>query len=377
MANAIPDPVELTRELIRFDTVNPPGRERQCAEFLANLLREAAFEVTLIDLEPDRTSLVARLPRVSNATPLVLTGHIDVVPLGTRPWSRGPFSAECIDGRLYGRGSSDMKGGVAAMVCAALSVKDDPNPANLMLVITAGEETGCLGAASLVANGALGPAAAMVVGEPTSNSVCVGHKGALWLRATTTGITAHGSMPERGENAIYKAARVVSSFESFTFDCPAHAALGQPTLSVNTFHGGININSIPDRAEIGVDIRTVPGVDHAALCGRLQERVGADAEIEALLDLPGVWTSPHLSWVQRVACIAAEVTGEPQAPGAATFFTDASVLSPAMGGPRTIILGPGEPSQAHQTDEWCSIARISQSADIYTRILRHWARSGA
>jgi succinyl-diaminopimelate desuccinylase len=364
------DAVELTRRLIRFDTVNPPGNERPCAEFLAKLLEDANFHISLSDFGAGRASLIATCGSRDNVPPLMFTGHIDVVPLGTRAWSHDPFSADEGDGRIHGRGASDMKSGVAAMVCAALDAAKEARPPNLMLVVTAGEETGCAGANALVAEGRLGRAAAIVVGEPTGNALCVGHKGALWLKAITTGIAAHGSMPERGDNAIYKAARVIRGLQTFAFDAPAHPMLGRPTLSVNTVHGGSNINSVPDRTEIGVDIRTVPAVNHAQLRQRLQQVVGDEARIEAIVDVPGVWTAPEDEWVQRVRSVVADVTGRPCAPGAATFFTDASVLTPAMGRPKTIILGPGEPSQAHQTDEWCSVERIREAVEIYARVMR-------
>lgn len=368
------DPVELTRELIAFDTVNPPGQELRCARFLADILSRADFETTLSEFGRDRANLIAKRHRAGDGAPLVFTGHIDVVPLGARAWTRDPFAAQIVDGRLYGRGSSDMKSGIAAFVCAALQhASADPDLANLTLIITSGEETGCVGASSLVAEGGLGTAGAIVVGEPTANAVCVGHKGALWLNAITTGVTAHGSMPERGDNAISKAARVIGLLESFAFDAEPHAVLGSPTLSVNTIRGGININSVPDRAEIGVDIRTVPSVDHAGLKRALERHIGERVSMEVLLDLPGVWTSPELEWVRRVVRIAADVTGSAALPGAATFFTDASVLTPAMGKPTTIILGPGEPGQAHQTDEWCSVTQIHAAVAIYRNILRDWS----
>jgi succinyl-diaminopimelate desuccinylase len=293
------DAVELTRRLIRFDTVNPPGNERPCAEFLAKLLEDANFHISLSDFGAGRASLIATCGSRDNVPPLMFTGHIDVVPLGTRAWSHDPFSADEGDGRIHGRGASDMKSGVAAMVCAALDAAKEARPPNLMLVVTAGEETGCAGANALVAEGRLGRAAAIVVGEPTGNALCVGHKGALWLKAITTGIAAHGSMPERGDNAIYKAARVIRGLQTFAFDAPAHPMLGRPTLSVNTVHGGSNINSVPDRTEIGVDIRTVPAVNHAQLRQRLQQVVGDEARIEAIVDVPGVWTAPEDEWVQR------------------------------------------------------------------------------
>ena len=201
------------------------------------------------------------------ATPLGFTGHIDTVPLGTAAWQADAFGASMEGGKLYGRGSSDMKSGVAAFVCAALRhaemLKRGPG---VTLVITADEECGCGGAAYLVKQGKLlGEVGALVIGEPTANYPLVGHKGALWLDVTTRGITAHGSMPERGDNAIYKAAAAIDKLRGFEFGGAPHPLMGRATLNVGTVHGGLNINSVPDATVIGVDIRTIPGQDHALI----------------------------------------------------------------------------------------------------------------
>src|SRR6185503_16782408 len=156
---------------------------------------------------PGRTSLIARLVASSDQAPLCFVGHLETAPLGAPPWGRDPFAGEIADGRLYGRGSTDMKSGVAAFVVAAsrLAGRLRSTP-GLELVIVAGEETGCDGSRYLATvDGALGRAGAIVVAEPTGLYPCVGHKGALWLHGRTTGVTAHGAMPERGVNAIYKA----------------------------------------------------------------------------------------------------------------------------------------------------------------------------
>jgi succinyl-diaminopimelate desuccinylase len=366
------DPVELTQRLIRFDTVNPPGRERECALHLAGLLEQGGFETRLVELGADRASIVARHGRSGARKPLVFTGHVDVVPLGTRAWAREPFGGDVDGGRIHGRGSSDMKSGVAAFVAAALAAAARPGSPEIALVITAGEETGCEGAESIVAAGLQGTAGALLVCEPTANAPYAGHKGALWLKAVLAGITAHGSMPERGDNAVYKAARAVDRLSCFHFGVPSHPVLGAPTLNVGSLHGGLNINSVPDRAEIAIDMRTTPGVDHAALRERVREHMGEDAAIETLVDLPGIWTSPEDPWAASVAVIAARVTGEPRTVKTATYFSDASIFVPAMGGPPTLILGPGEPSLAHQTDEWCSVERVRQAQAIYAEIIAAW-----
>lgn len=368
------DPIELACRLVAFDTVNPPGRELECARHLEALLAGAGFDTQLVPMGADRASLIARTGRAGSKKPLVFTGHIDVVPLGMRPWSVDPFGACIADGKLHGRGSSDMKGGVAAFVAAAITearaVRDD---AQIVLLITAGEETGCEGARSIVDAGLQGTAGGLVVCEPTANVPYVGHKGALWLKATALGKTAHGSMPEQGDNAVYKAARAVERLSCFDFHCERHRALGAPTLNVGTFHGGLNINSVPDRAAIEIDLRTIPGLEHAELRRRIREQMAEDLELETLVDLPGIWTSPQHPWVEHVSRIVTAITAVPAAVSTATYFTDASVLLPALEGAPAVVLGPGEPALAHQTDEWCSVARILEAVAIYRAIIRDWA----
>lgn len=372
------DPIELAARLVAFDTVNPPGRELECARYLEALLADAGFHTRLVPMGEDRASLIARTGKAGSKGPLVFTGHIDVVPLGTRPWSSDPFGARVADGRLHGRGSSDMKGGVAAFVAAAIAeaatAKDD---AQIVLLITAGEETGCEGARSIVDARLQGTAGGLVVCEPTANVPYVGHKGALWLKATTLGKTAHGSMPEQGDNAVYKAARAVERLSCFDFSCERHPALGAPTLNVGTFHGGININSVPDRAAIEIDLRTIPGMEHAELRRRIREQMAEDLKLETLLDLPGIWTSPQNPWVERVSRIVSGITAMPATVSTATYFTDASVLLPAFDGAPAVVLGPGEPTLAHQTDEWCSVARIHEAVAIYRAMIRDWATPAA
>jgi succinyl-diaminopimelate desuccinylase len=183
---------------------------------LAGLLAGAGFAAELVPFGEGRAQLLARIGGKADRLPLGFTGHLDTVPLGAQPWSVDPFAAEIADGKLYGRGSSDMKAGVAAFVTACLALADRlAATPGVLLVITASEETGCSGAEALVAAGSrLGRVGALVVAEPTGNRPLVGHKGALWLEAETKGVTAHGSMPEKGVNAVYKAARAVAALQT-------------------------------------------------------------------------------------------------------------------------------------------------------------------
>ncbi len=134
--------------------------------------------------------------------------------------------------------------------------------------------------------------------EPTANRALLGHKGALWLEATTRGRTAHGSMPHLGDNAIYKLARVISAVEKFDAGVPEHPWLGPPTVNVGTARGGINVNSVPDLATATIDMRTVTGQDHVRLRERLLAALGAEATLDVLVDLPAIWTEPDDPFVR-------------------------------------------------------------------------------
>jgi succinyl-diaminopimelate desuccinylase len=275
--------VELTQDLVRFRTINPPGDERACAERLASLLEGAGFAVDLTSFGEGRAQLVARIGGASRKPAIGFTGRLDTVPLGAQPWSVDPLAAEIKDGKLYGRGSSDMKSGVTAFVTAGVALAGKlANTPGVVMYITAGEETDCTGAAAMARETSLPRVGALVVAEPTGNQPLVGHKGALWLEAVTTGVTAHGSMPEKGVNAVHKAARAVTALQDFDFNFARHAVLGGPTLNVGTIKGGLNINSVTDRAAIGIDIRTIPGQSHAKIHDQLASYLGDDVALSTL-----------------------------------------------------------------------------------------------
>jgi len=368
------DAIELTKQLVRMNTINPPGQEEQCARHLGALLEKSGFRVNYHELSPKRASIVATAGGDADKAPLCFTGHIDTVPLGAAQWKMDPFAAETGSGKLYGRGASDMKCGVAAFVVASLNLAHKlVNSPGLKLVITAGEETGCEGAFHLVhKSGALGRAGAVVVGEPSSNYPFVGHRGAFWMNARTRGVTAHGSMPEKGVNAVFKAARAVAVLEKFRFTNPPHALMGQATLNVGTIRGGLNINSVPDEAVIGVDIRTIPGLKHAELRAELMRQLGPDVELETILDLESVYTAPAHPWIQQVFEIMQPYLGDRPEPRVATYFTDAAALNVAYDTPPTVILGPGEAQMAHQTNEYCVVDRVTESVAAYEEIARRW-----
>ncbi|GAA2425024.1 M20 family metallopeptidase [Actinomadura vinacea] len=350
------DPVGLAQRLVRLDTRG--GGERRAADLLADILDGAGFEVRVDEPVEGRANLVARRGRPG----ITFTGHLDTVPADEAEWSFDPMSGEIRDGRLLGRGGSDMKAGVAAQVAAAVRERPD----GLQLVFTFGEETGCDGAAR-IDPALLDPAGLLLVAEPTGNRIVLGHKGALWLRATARGVSAHGSRPELGRNAIAglaAAALRVHGHDAWP-ESPAH---GRATVNVGTFHSGVQPNLVPDRAEMLLDVRTIPGFGSDEAVAEISRLCGPGVEIERVLDLPGVATDPAAPGLGAVLeTLVPGSSAEP--PAYATYFTDASVLTAKLGGPAVVVYGPGDPDQAHVTDETCSVANIEACAGALHRLL--------
>jgi len=365
------DVISLTRKLLSLNTVNPPGNEKAVALVVGKVLEESGFHVSYVPFEADRLQVIAEKGCDDTNPPVVFTGHFDTVPLGVKAWSVDPFAGEIKGDRLFGRGASDMKGGLVAMIIAAVSAFSEGSPAGgVRLVFTAGEELGCHGAKSLLENKVdLGKARGIVVGEPTSNVPAIGHKGGLYLNLTATGVTAHSSMPHLGENAIYKIARAILKAEKFDFGVGPDPLLGMPTINVGKVFGGMNINSVPDHAGFTIDARTTTKVDHQRLLKQLQQELGDEISIEVLVDLNAVSSSENDLFVRSVydACAIGQ-NGEGFTK-ALPYLTDASVLQSLFGGAPVVILGPGEPAMAHQTDEFCYVSKLEKAVEIYIKII--------
>ncbi|NDL65160.1 M20 family metallopeptidase [Acerihabitans arboris] len=372
--------ISLTRALLRFDTINPPGDESLCMAFLADYLQQHGFSIHLQRFGERRFNLVARLAgRRAYDKPLAFTGHVDTVPLGNADWRFDAFAGEISDGRLYGRGASDMKAAIAAFIVACRQQHEAiTSGSGVVLVLTGGEETGCDGARALIneTRDYLPAVGALIVGEPTANYPVIGHKGALWLRCETRGKTAHGAMPELGINAIYLAAEAIGKIRYFEPGAP-HPLMKQPTLNVGTISGGLNINSVPDRSWFDVDIRTAPNLRHEEIRQRLTTLMGDTVTVTTLVDLPSILSEPHNGWIRRVFERCAPLHDAPLQPRVVPYFTDASLLLEALGAPPCIILGPGEPAMAHQTDEYCAVDKLLQAVTLYGDLISDWGRRGA
>jgi len=361
--------IELTQKLVSMDSVNPPGNEAPVNQFIGDLLLANGFTVDYIHYGENRLHLVAaKGPK--EVLPIVLSGHLDTVPLGEQEWKFHPFSGEISDGKIYGRGSSDMKGGVAAMVVAAVHATEQNPDASVLLLFTAGEETGCQGAKHLVENyPGLGKAKGLIIGEPTANIPAIGHKGGLYMNVTVTGKTAHSSMPHLGDNAIYKAAAAIIKVQNFVFHEDEDPLLGFSTLNVGMFHGGLNLNSVADHAEFTIDARTTTKTNHTKLLDELKNEMGEKVSMETLVDLNAVSSEESHPFVQLVYETCGVSSGDYAFPKSMPYLTDGAILQPAFQGVPTVILGPGQPEMAHKTDEFCYVSKIEEAVKMCTDII--------
>jgi succinyl-diaminopimelate desuccinylase len=369
------DVVKFCQELVRIKSVNPPGDELQAAEYVASVLKKLGLEVELIKHSPTRASVLARLKSSRKKPGLLYNGHLDTVPVGAEEWIHEPFRADVAEGKIWGRGTADMKGGLAVIMVAAKALAEArvPLQGDLILAATAGEEADSLGATALAARPDLGPVQAVVIPEPSYNDLCVAEKGVFWLELTTQGKTAHGSMPEMGRNAVMMMVTLINELGKMSFPYKEHPLLGGFSQSINTIVGGVKTNVVPDYCAVTVDMRTVPGQDHRAILRQVEDLI-ADlsrrlpdfkALVKVTNDRAPVETSPEEPAVQSFADVVAEVAGERPVPKGVRYYTDAVAFVPVLRAPM-IICGPGDAKLAHQPNEYVEVSKLVQAARIFT-----------
>jgi succinyl-diaminopimelate desuccinylase len=275
----------LARQLIEIDTTNPPGRELAAAVLISERLRKVGVSSELQCVAPGRANLVSRRRGRGTRAALMISGHLDTVPVHELAWTIPAQEGVIRDGRLYGRGAVDMKGAVAVVVAyERLCASEDVPAGNIVLALTDGEETDSVDASALCASDLLAGVDATLIGEPTDLGVGIGHRGALWVRVAAEGVPAHGSQPDAGVNAVRALLdwlHPFSSIESLVDGTVAGDLTG--TVSLNWIGGGTAPNVIPDNAYALLDFRTVPSHDHAKIIDALSRR-GDGIELTILRD---------------------------------------------------------------------------------------------
>jgi acetylornithine deacetylase ArgE len=371
----------LLRDLVRLPSVNPMGRalhgdflyEHRVTDYLEQFFRDLRVPYERQPVAPQRENIVARYDSPGSHPTLMFEAHQDTVPVDNM--TIDPFGGTIEDGRLYGRGACDIKGGMTSMLAAfARLVRERPAGAcNLVMACTVDEEHTSLGVQHLVRRFR---ADAAVVAEPTRLQIVHTHKGAVRWYLETTGRSCHSSRPEQGENAIYHMARVLPAVESFAGQLRSGRSdplLGPPTLSVGVIEGGTSVNTVPDRCRISIDRRLIPGEDPdaapAELLAWLQKHVPADVPYtvsKPLLRAPALSAAGSEDLINRLGRAIDAVTGshtvEP-----VPYGTDASTLAEA--GIPSVVFGPGDIALAHTCDEWVPLDEVQQASEILFRLV--------
>ena len=365
--------VAILQSLIRIPSVNPlaspalgEGGELRCGEAVADYLRTlGAEEVSLPEVLPGRPNVLGRMPSDRVGKPrLLLAPHLDTV--GVAGMTVDPFAAEERDGKIWGRGATDTKGTMSAMLRALWELRDiiPGLDHEIWFAGLMGEEAGNEGAAWIVSSGFQADFA--VVGEPTNCDVLYAHKGCTWLRLITRGRAAHAADPQRGENAIYKMADVARAVRDELVPALAakpDALLGAATASLGLIGGGRKINVVPDLCEAELDLRTLPnqqGDDFLDKIGSLLSRGGGEVEVELIRRHPPMLTDPNHPMMERFTRIGAKLV-------TASWFCDGSLLS--QGGIPSVAAGPGSIVQAHTVDEFIEIDELRRGVEFYKAFL--------
>ncbi|QLG28884.1 M20 family metallopeptidase [Halorarum halophilum] len=363
----------LVGDLVRIETENPPGNERACSEYIVEWFDERGIDAELV-AEPyaDRPQVGAR---VGTGDPtLVLNGHIDVVPAGDLDeWTHEPYGAEVADGSLYGRGSVDMKTGVAIAMLTTAELADEIEsgdlPGSIVFHAAIGEETAEPGTRTLLERGYDGEYG--VVLEPTSMRTATSEKGLAWYEITVSGDPSHASRPDQGENAIQHARPVLDALADYDADVRARTddLVGQAYATVTMFDAGTKENVVPERATITVDRRFLPQESVEEIDAEFDDLladVAADNDIEVSWERTRTYESaaidedsPLAEVFRRHSADVADVPTDPWGVKASTdvrnFVNDADI--------EAITWGPGDLSQAHTYDEHVDLSAAADGLE--------------
>ena len=343
--------IALLRRLLRINTENPPGNEEPAARLLEEYLAALGFETELHEAVPARTSLVARLRGAGGGRTLIMNGHLDIGPIG-QGWTKDPLGGEIEDGRIYARGVSDMKSGVAAMVSAARAVVRSgmPRRGDLILMPTADESSGGrLGMGHLV-SALRGLRADMaVVCEPTVGDVCLAHRGAVWAEVTAVGKSGQASRPASGVNAIMAMGRILRAFETDLaprLAARTHPLLPAPSLNAGFVDGGVKANVIAERCRVVVDRRSLPGERTDDIVAEIREcavravaGTGARVEVAVQMAKPASEIPPDAPVVAECLRAFEAVLGRRPAVRGSPGYTDAHWFNLDLGIP-AVVFGP-------------------------------------
>jgi len=359
----------LLKKLIQADTTLEKG-ELAAAEIIATELGRFGVDAHIDRWETNRANITAQIKSSGQKDALLFVCHLDVVGPGEASWEKPPFEAIESDGKIYGRGAVDMKGAIAAIVTAIGQIIESGTKlqGDIILFGAAGEETDSSGTERFIrdCSGQLPELAGVVITEPTDFTVVTAHRGMLWLEVTTKGKTAHSSAPHLGINAISSMKSLLDELEHYEIAVESHKLLGNCSMSINTISGGKEINVVPDKCSIGIDIRTLPSQNNQQIIADFEKIISKlkqknpkfDAQISSVRAVQALETDNNSDFVKDFcACLGISETK------AVGFTTDGPFFA-SLGSP-VIIFGLGNPELAHQPDEYIEISDLNKAVEYY------------
>lgn len=375
--------IELTQALVRIPSENPNGTEAEMANFVADWLsRLPGAEIDVREVLPGRPNVIGRLKGKSSARPLALLAHMDTVPVGAN-WTERPFGGDIHDGKLFGRGSCDMKSGLAvAMMAFANACNRQQQPTHDILIGATMDEEGTrmLGVNALVDWGVIGKDAFVIATEPSDLTVSIAHKGLLWAELSVKGKAAHAGNPHFGADAIRCAAEFIHHFgaavRALAHD---HPALGKATATFSRISGGIKTNVVPDTATVEMDVRLPPPMtlqdihDMIAISAKASESAVPGTAItfrQINNDRPPVEADLADPTLKALAQSVRSITGAAEAFSSFPAYTDASVVQARTGNTTSIVFGPGLLAQAHTADEFVPVDQIEKAQQVLDLFIR-------
>lgn len=372
--------MELLKHLMDIPSVNGKDREQEVAFYLAEYLKNKGMETRVQMIDETHGNLIAVLKGRTEDI-ILLNGHLDTVPYGDmEEWNTNPAICEERDGRIYGRGASDMKSGLAVMafVLGELAESGTVPEKTFILAGTCDEERGGLGAKAIIAEYPKLNPELILIGEPTSCNAGVAQKGCVWLNLTVSGKTSHGAEPHQGINALEQGFLLLVELRE-ELQKEKHPVLGRSTLQITMAEGGIAPNMTPDRAEFLADLRIVPPLDKEEVLKRLDslmkqrckgygEGLSFNPEI-ANYRMP-VEIRPEDVWLHRLKELIGDEAGEI----GINYFTDASILLTAWEGCPVLLFGPGEPKLCHKPNEYVEISKYFEAIRIMEKFCGYIAK---
>jgi succinyl-diaminopimelate desuccinylase len=363
---------ELLKELIQAESTDEKG-ELAAAKVLSAEFTRCGVSSQIDTWGNNRANVIARVKTSGRKPALLFACHLDVVGPGEASWKHPPFSAVESNGKIYGRGSADMKGGIAAVVTAIGKIAGSGKKlqGDIVFAAVAGEETNSCGAERfIVTQKELPEFHGIIIPEPTDFSIVTAHRGMLWLEVTTKGRAAHSSTPELGVNAITSMRHFLNELDNYNIATDSHKLLGRSSMSVNTISGGKTLNVVPDKCSIGIDIRTIPGQNNQDIIADLNkiftrlksENPRFEAVISVIRQVESLETDSDCVFVRDFcSSLGADETR------AVGFTTDGPHFA-SLGAP-VVIFGPGKPHLCHKPDEYIDIADIEKAVENYENLI--------